>query len=61
MPEKEKEKYAVLSEPYEYRSGGKTILVSSFYNTQAKATAEELIIKMLENRILTNNVSPLVS
>ncbi|MCD7778319.1 MAG: hypothetical protein LUH47_07435 [Clostridiales bacterium] len=52
MLEKEKEKYAVLSEPYEYRSGGKTILVSSFYNTQAKATAEELIIKMLENRIL---------
>ncbi|MCD7855144.1 MAG: hypothetical protein LUG66_05980 [Clostridiales bacterium] len=52
MLEKEKEKYAVLSEPYEYKSGGRIILVSSFYNTQAKATAEELIIKMLENRIL---------
>lgn len=52
MLEKEKEKYAVLSEPYEYKSGGRTILVTSFYNTQAKATAEELIIKMLENRIL---------
>ncbi|MCC8098296.1 MAG: hypothetical protein LIO44_07085 [Eubacterium sp.] len=52
MLEQEKEKYAVLSEPYEYKSGGRTILVSSFYNTQAKATAEELIIKMLENRIL---------
>lgn len=52
MLEKEKEKYAVLSEPYEYKSDGKTILVSSYYNTQAKSTAEELIIKMLENSIL---------
>ncbi|MCD7855674.1 MAG: hypothetical protein LUG66_08700 [Clostridiales bacterium] len=52
MLEKEKEKYAVLSEPYEYKSDGKTILVSSFYNTQAKATAEEnMLSRQTENSL----------
>ena len=42
---------ATLGAPYKRKCGNTTFIISSFGNPNAKNTAEDLILQILENRI----------
>lgn len=41
----------ILTKPYKRKIGNVTFIISSFGNPNAKNTAEDLILQILENRI----------
>lgn len=47
-------KFTALAEPYKRQIGNITFVVSSFGNANAKLSANELLLKMLEQKIERN-------
>ena len=48
-----------LAEPYRHKVGKVTFVVSSFGNPNATETAPEMILRMLEERVKRESVSPM--
>ena len=48
-----------LAEPYRHKVGKVTFVVSSFGNPNAAETAPEMILRMLEERVKRESVSPM--
>ena len=46
-----------LSEPYMKKSGRTTFLVSSFGNSKGTETAQQLLVRLMENRVTKNNLT----
>ena len=48
-----------LAEPYRHKVGKVTFVVSSFGNVKATETAPEMILRMLEEQVKRESVSPM--